>query len=223
MKTAQILKRNLNGVLVRQNHKTAFFNANDLLDIYNSTSKSPKDMWGYFRSASFKDYREAVLKDILQNTAKKQYLIKGLVDGQDVQLDNLTIETKRGKNGGTWMHPLIFIDFAMWLSPEFKVSCVKWLWDRLISLRDEAGDTFKEVNEALFDQKPNLPPFGYSNEAKMINKLVFGNPEGGQRNLATEKQLELLKQLQKADIKLIQSGLDYYERYEKLKDLKQYL
>ena len=31
-----------------------------------------------------------------------------------------------------------------------------------------------------------------------------------------------VKRLQKADIKLIADGHDYYERYEKLKELKQY-
>jgi hypothetical protein len=40
MKTVVIMERDLNGVKIRQNHKTGFFNANDLLDLHNS--KSPK-------------------------------------------------------------------------------------------------------------------------------------------------------------------------------------
>jgi len=110
----------------------------------------------------------------------------------------------------------------MWLSVDFKVTCLKWLYDNLIEFRDECGDGFKKVNDALFNQKPNTPWFEYSNEAKMINKLVFGSSEKGQRNNATEKQLSLLKALQKADIKLIEQGLDYYDRFEKLKGLKLY-
>jgi hypothetical protein len=61
------------------------------------------------------------------------------------------------------------------------------------------------------------------NDAKMINKLVFGDPTGGQRNLATPEQLALLEKMQKADIQLIKEGKDFYVRYEKLKELQRYL
>jgi len=33
----------------------------------------------------------------------------------------LIIETKRGKGGGTWIHPLLAIKLAEWLSPDFEV------------------------------------------------------------------------------------------------------
>jgi hypothetical protein len=33
----------------------------------------------------------------------------------------LVIETKRGKGGGTWVHPLLAIKLAEWLSPDFEV------------------------------------------------------------------------------------------------------
>lgn len=35
--------------------------------------------------------------------------------------------------------------------------------------------------------------------------------------------MAMLKFLQKADIKLIEEKFDYYERYEKLKELKKYV
>jgi hypothetical protein len=213
MKTAVIMVRDLNGVSVRQNHKTWFFNANDLLDLYNKNNKKKKEMWAYLKTDNFKSFQEAVIKNEILNTNK------------NTELENSfkTIETKRWKYWWTWMHPYIFLDFAMWLSPDFKVNCMKWLYDNLIKFRDECGDSFKKVNKALFDKKPNLPPFEYSNEAKMINKIVFWSPNGGQRNLATAEQLELLKKLQESDVKLIQKWLDYYERYIKLNEIKEYL
>uniref|UniRef100_A0A6M3JZW1 Putative KilA-N domain-containing protein n=1 Tax=viral metagenome TaxID=1070528 RepID=A0A6M3JZW1_9ZZZZ len=207
MKTSQIMLRDLNGVKIRQNHKTSFFNANDLLDLYNERNNENKRLQDYFDNESTKRTKTAILKEI-QNIANQRDLENGL------------IETKRGKNGGTWVHPYLFIDLAMWLSPEFKVTCIKWIFDNLIEFRDQCGDGFKEVNDALFNRKPNLSPFEYANEAKLINKLVFGNPDRGQRNGASEEQLQLLKALQRADIKLINEGLDYYERFEKLKEVK---
>lgn len=43
------------------------------------------------------------------------------------------------------MHPLLFIDFAMWLNPAFKVKVLKFVYDQLIQYRNDAGDTYKEM------------------------------------------------------------------------------
>lgn len=211
MKTSITIFRPDNGISVRQDTKTSFFNANDLLEMYNKREKSSKAIDAYFRNDSTKRYVEALMQQEDLNTVNSG------------ELENPIISTKRGKNGGTWMHPYLFIDFAMWLSPEFKVKVVKWVYDNLISLRIESGDGFKQVNQALFEVKPNRTPFEYANEAKMINKIVFGSPEKDQRNSATEDQLALLKSLQKADKQLILDGVDYYDRYTKLLEIKKYL
>lgn len=208
MKTSVIMQRDLNGVKVRQDSKTMFFNANDLLDLYNSTSGEQKRLQNYLDNQSTKDTESAILREIQNNSKESEF-------------ENGVIQTKRGKNGGTWMHPYLFIDFGMWLSADFKVTVIKWFYDNLIQLRNDAGDSFKDVNKALFEMYPTSTHFAYANEAKMINKLVFGKPDKDQRNLATEKQLALLKALQKADIHLIAKGLDYYERYEKLKEYRE--
>lgn len=208
MKTSVIMSRDLNGVTVRQDSKNSFFNATDLINLYNRSSGEQKRIQDYIDNKSTKDFLGALAQDYNVNNANQR------------ELDNGFVISKRGKNGGTWVHPYIFIDLAMWLSPKFKVTVIRWVYDNLIKLRNDAGDSFKEVNEALFNAYPNSPPFAYANEARMINKIVFGDPNPGQRNNATEQELAELKSLQNADIKLIQQGLDYYERYEKLKEVK---
>lgn len=211
MKTSVVMIRPIDDVSVRQDSLSKFFNANDLITIYNQKNGSAKRIQDYLDNEATKRFMEALLQSEIQNNAKQR------------ELDDVIMTTRRGKYGGTWMHPYLFIDFAMWLSPEFKVTILKWVYDNLIALRIDAGDGFKEVNEAIFDIYPNSPPFVYSNEAKMVNKLVFGSPDRGQRNNATEQQLSLLKALQNADVKLINEKLDYFARYEKLKELKKYL
>lgn len=208
MKTSVIMHRELNGVNVRQDSKTSFFNATDLIEIYNSKSGNKKRIQNYLTNKSTKDFMSALAQ------------AENLNSWNSSDLENGLAITKRGKNGGTWVHPYVFIDLAMWLSPEFKVTVIKWVYDNLIKLRNDAGDSFKEVNEALFNAQPNSPPYVYSNEARMINKVVFNNPQSGQRNTASEEDLIMLKSLQKADIKLIEQGLDYYERYERLKQIR---
>lgn len=211
MKSIVIMARPMNGVSIRQDSKTKFFNANDLLGLYNARGKDSKRIQHYFDNEATKRYMDALLKEEIDNNRDSG------------ELEVAIVSTKRGKNGGTWMHPYLFIDFAMWLSPEFKITVIKWVYDNLISLRLDAGDSFKAVNSALFNARPNSPPLYYSNEAKMINTLVFGKPDRGQRNTATEAQLATLKALQKADVKLIRRGVEFINRYEKLKEFKEYL
>lgn len=203
MKTSVVVYRDLNGIQVRQDSKNGYFNANDLLNIHNQKTNKPKELDAYLRNKSTKELISALQSDFV-NTENST---------------DLAMYTKRGKYGGTWMHPFLLIDFGMWLSTEFKITVIKWVYDNLIKYRNECGDGFNEIRQALFEIKPQRPPFEYSNEAKMINKLVFGKPDKDQRNGATEKQLEILKFLQKADVNLINKGFDYYERYEEMKKL----
>ena len=206
------MERDLNGVIVRQSTKTSCFNATDLMNIYNagsSITQKQKQIQDYMANKSTKEYIAAIQADILN------------VQNSGVLESPLVHYAKRGKYGGTWMHPYLFIDFAMWLSPEFKLTCVKWIYDKLIEVRINSGDTFKEVNRALtFDNTVKIQQSIYINEANMINKLAFGKADGGQRNHAKEDQLRMLTQLQRADVALIKKGLDYYERYDALKKIK---
>lgn len=211
MKTSIVMSRDLSGFTVRQDSKNQFFNANDLLEIYNAANGVDKRIQSYLVNESTKSFLSALMAD------------ENLNSKESSELENGFMLTKRGKYGGTWMHPYLFIDFAMWLSPEFKVTVIRWVYDNLIELRNECGNTFKDVNEAIFDLKPNSAPFVYSNEANMINKLVFGSITTGQRNLASERQLDMLRQLQKIDVGLIKMGKDYYERYEELKKYRDLL
>lgn len=215
METNIVMKRDLNWFIVRQNTKNALFNANDLLEIYNKHTGKNKKMEMYVRTAWFQETKEAVLKEL--NLAENLNTTNMYVLEKDV------LSTNRGKvNWGTRMHPYLFIDFAMWLSPEFKVKCIKWIYDNVINLRIGSGDSFKEVNMELRNKWFVLPTY-YKDEANMINFLVFGSMESGQRDTATEKQLDLLERLQKLDTKLIKEWLTFSKRAEKLSEFKDML
>lgn len=210
MKTAVIMQRDLNGLAIRQNTKTYMFNANDLLKAYNlTTSKKKKQLDAFLKNQKTKDYMETIAIDLNSTTDKNG------------ELKNEVIQTHEGRvNGGTWMHPYLFIDFAMWLSPEFKLTCVKWIYDKLIVVRNDSGDSFKEVAAALRDLDLVRPHY-YINETHMLNRLAFGSPDGGQRNIATEAQLKLMDTLQKADARLIREGKNFLQREQALARLKQ--
>ena len=134
--------------------------------------------------------------------------------------------TSRGRNGCTFMHPYLFIEFAAWLNAEFRVKLYKWIYDNLIDFRNQAGDYYKEMCDVInlrflefYDKKPD--PLIFIKEANYLNNLVFGC-NSGQRNEANEEQLELMNRLQKANIKMIKEGKGKTDRYKILRDLATY-
>ncbi len=216
METTVIMKRNLNGFHIRQNSKTGMFNANDLLDIANVLGKKQKKMQKYMSLKSTEEFKKALLQDINSNNPKTGDL--------EIAQEEAILKSLRGKvNGGTWMHPYLFVDFAMWLSPEFKLTCIKWVYDNLIINRNQAGDYYKELTGALKEKYDYNDPFVYQREAKTLNKIAFGVVESGLRQVATAEQLDLLNRLQKADIKMIKTGFDYNKRVEELQIFKKLL
>lgn len=217
--------RQLGGLPVRQNHKTKMFNANDLIDAHNAKKpRNKKHIFNFMRSKPTIEYIEHLENRAIESQeskyAKTEDLEFPLVQGKE---KSSVVITSRGRvNGGTWMHPKLFYDLAMWLSVEFKDWAMECIGDRLVELRDVAGDSFKEINIAL-SAGSDVRQMTYVEEARMINRLVFGSSGGGQRNEATEDQLGLLEKLQRADVKLIKQGLTFEQRKKNLTVFKSLL
>ena len=65
------------------------------------------------------------------------------------ELKNVLSKTSKGKDGGTWMHPILFIKFAMWLNPRFEYHVLKFVADQMIKYRNDAGDAYRELSSAV--------------------------------------------------------------------------
>ena len=100
MKTNQTM---INSKLWHQRTKDGFFNANTLLNgwkVANPTSQ--KNLQKYKSNKSTMDFIEQLQSEGIE----RPYL---------------------SSNKGTWMHPKLFVDFAIWVSVEFKskvIDCV---------------------------------------------------------------------------------------------------
>lgn len=211
MKTNVNMKRDFNGIEITQRTFDKFFNATDLLIAYNATSQKKKVIAEFWSNKGTKEFMKALVKDLNSNVGKNLYCEKDL------------FSTSRGTHGGTFMNEYLFIKFAMWLSPEFEVQVIKWVYDNLIDFRNQAGDHYTEMCKAIqkgyydyYNQKPD--PLIFIKEAKYLNLLVFEDEKGKQRNEATEIQLDKLNRLQLANIKLIQSGISKDVRKQKLSE-----
>ncbi len=135
------------------------------------------------------------------------------------------IIAKRGKGGGTFAHNLIALDFAAWLSVEFKLKVYMeytngtqhkqdWNIQRIM-----AANNFKLMTRAISDAHEDPKPYHYSNEALMINEIAFGVREGSARDTATEEQLNDVSWLEWHNGAYIGLGMDYQERKAKLTEM----
>ena len=123
-----------------------------------------------------------------------------------MQKENLNTEASvylksRGKySGGTWMHPMLFIDFAMWLNPYFKYDVLRFVSDEMIKYRNLAGDSYKTLASHVATIVPKqLMPMAMKKIAQGLNFIVFGDHKHAMRNEVGEetKQLELFQLQQK--------------------------
>ena len=148
------------------------------------------------------------------------------------QTNAIGLQAKAGRYGGTYAHKDIALEFAMWISPEFKLYLIKE-FQRL--KQKEAEDNKLEWNVKRILSKANyrihtdaikahlIPKllntkqyqFVYATEADILNQALFGqtakqwkdaNPElkGNMREHATIEQLTVLASLESQNALLIQ-------------------
>lgn len=180
MKTNQIMIRPMGEFKVIQRTKDAFFNATDLLNQWNGFSGQQKQMVHYTDNSSTKEF------------------IKALISEEMFKERNSVLIQSRGKNGGTWMHPLLFIDFAMWINPTFKVKVLKFVYDEMIKFRNLAGDAYPRMCTAV---SSILPEHVFKQKvkdlAKSLNIIVYGKHESEMRNkIGDEAKIRELYELE---------------------------
>lgn len=211
MTTNVILTRRLSSFDLLQRTSDKYFNATKFLEAFNKGTGRNKNLNDFWVNKTTKDFIEVLQKDMISNYG----------DSHDLK----SYTTTRGNNGGTWMHPYLFMKFCFWLSPEIELMAIKFIYDNLIDFRMQAGDHYKEMCEAIATRYLEIrgekaDPLVFIEEANRLNILVFGNPKG-QRNQASEEQLNLMNMLQKLNIKLINAKTQKEQRLKKLIEAKE--
>ena len=154
----------------------------------------------------------------------------------------ISLQAKAGRYGGTYAHKDIAFEFAMWISPEFKIYIVKEFQrlkeDEQKQLGWSAKRELAKINYRIHTDaiKQNLVPqeltaaqksFVYADEADMLNVAMFGmtakqwrdaNPDlkGNIRDYATINQLICLSNMENLNAVFINEGLSQSVRLEKL-------
>jgi hypothetical protein len=132
---------------------------------------------------------------------------------------------KTGRYGGTYAHKHIAFEFAMWLSPEFKLWVIEE-FDRLSSMKHNwdfhrylAKQGYKIQTAAIKEHlQDNSKTNFYAEEADVLNLVVFGRTAKGTnlREKATTEQLQLIGELEVKNGNLIEAEVPRMKRYEVL-------
>ena len=190
MKTNQNLTRRMGEFEVTQRTQDGMFNSTALLKQWNSTSSTERKMDNYFNSDKTQEFVNTIMSKENLNTPKMVYL------------------KSRGINGGTWMNPMLFIDFAMWINPSFKYDVIKFVYDELIRYRNEAGDAYRELASAVVKIAPKKDiPTAMTKIAQALNFVCTNHHEKEMRNQMDETTMKEMVKLEQDVTLLINEGL----------------
>ncbi len=169
------MNRKMGNFDVFQRTSDGMFNATGLLKQYNGleSTKKKREVADFLRLDKTKEFIEAL---------QDEYIDMGYP---------ISIK-KGGSNQGTWMNPLLFIDFSMWLNSKFKVKVLKFVYDELIKQRHDAGDNYKMLSAAGV----KLEGYNFAEVAKAMQWVVYGKTGKNLRQSATEEQLKEVNELQ---------------------------
>lgn len=153
---------------VEQRTKDAMFNATALLKQWNESSGEKKEITKFFENENTKEFINALMEEENLHTQNSAYVKS---------------KASRGKNAGTWMHPILFVKFAMWLNPRFEVQVIKFVYDQMIAFRNERGDAYRDLGMAVSKiVDKNFMPAAMSKIARGINYCIFNSHETLIRN-----------------------------------------
>lgn len=154
------------------------------------------------------------------------------------EFNAIGIKTKPTKNGGTFAHRDIALEFASWISPEIKLFIIKefqrlksqeseqleWNGKRMLTKLNYLIHT-DAINEYLIpiELTAEQKNYVYASEADILNVALFGkrakewrevnpNKKGNIRDYASTLELAILSNIEFQNAKLIEQGINQKER-----------
>ena len=224
-----------------------YISLTDLARIKNS--KEPKDVvknWmrsrstleflGLWEKMNNPEFRGVDFEPLLLETGKNTFTMSPT--RWINEFNAIGIKTKPTKNGGTFAHRDIALEFASWISPEIRLYVIKefqrlkiqeseqleWHGRRILTklnylIHTDAIKEYLLPIKLTNDQKNYI----YASEADILNVALFGknakewhkdnpNKKGNIRDYASTIELAILSNIEFQNAKLIENGLNKKER-----------
>jgi hypothetical protein len=196
------------------------FNATALLKQWNSNNPSEKrELDNFWKSTNLDKLMMEIVKNEPDLSSVEFTDDKNILSTKDLKgILTKVSKANKGDNAGTWMHPILYIKFAMYLSPSFEYHVLKFVSDELLKYRNDAGDAYREMcgTIAKIVDKAFVTS-AIQDIAKAINYVVFNEHESEIRNKrADESKIRELFELERDITKLINFG--FITSFNQLKD-----
>lgn len=171
MVTEVIMKRELFGHQISQKSKSEFFSATDLQNAGNN----------FRRKNGLSDFN---LGMFLRSKSTIEF-----INELEIKFNTKVVISGKGRSAGTWVHPLLFIDIALAISPKLKIDVYDWIYDSLIKNRNNSGDSYKEMSASLWQRHTNHREFPVF--ISKVADYIKSQLKVTDWNKATKEQLEL--------------------------------
>lgn len=195
------MKRSMGEFVVEQRTLDGMFNATNLLGQWNKRYPDKKRRLDKFWDTThLYEFMIEVVKDPKNGLNLPESNSPNLGD-----LKNVLSVTTRGKFGGTWMQPYLFMKFAMYLNPAFEYQVVKFVSDELISFRHDIGDGYKKMCKAL-SKELAAGPRDYIRVAKALNWIVYNEHSPDLRQRGDVQLIKKMDEMQRKVCFMLEMG-----------------
>lgn len=194
--------------------RDAWFNATEIAEAYG---KRLDKFWEREETKEYLDGLCEILNTPKTGDLNKPFNIKGYPQ---------FIKTKRGKNGGTWLHPDLMVHFARWVNIRFGIWADQTIKALLLentawqTARHELKSVTKLKNRLLRDQRAahgkTTQSHHFSNEALLEYEALTGKRHIVSRDLLDVTQIAALDAITAENTALIARDLSYQERKSRL-------
>ena len=162
----------------------------------------------------------------LSNWVRSPETIEYIQELNSVESTDFII-TKKGRNGGTWIHPDLTVLFARWCSVKFAVWCDQYMKaslqgrsadaDKILSRKEAAIGAkvmFDMLKVSRDESGKETKHFHYASEAKLVNFALTGKYDPIDRDSLSATELDVLASLETRNSVLIGRGVDRETRKE---------
>ncbi|MGV0961823.1 MAG: KilA-N domain-containing protein [Limnohabitans sp.] len=197
---------------------------------YNGLSVSFNES-GWFNCTQAASHFGKNPNDWLRLPSTQEYISALSEEYSNPRLSRIWVKTRRGNNGGTWLHPDLAVTFTRWLNIRFAIWCDRQIktiisgnhphynWKRI---RHAATASHKVMAEALRivreESGKAILAHHYSNESRLINWALLGQFTAVDRDALSDVDLSMLAQLETRNSVLLGRGLDYQTRKALLRE-----
>ena len=182
---------------------------------------------GWFNATAAAEKFGKRVGDWIDLPSTKKYMEK-----LNTRYSGILMNAKRGKNGGTWLHPKLAVFFARWLDLDFAIWCDEQI-DIIIrgtpeqvnwkQTRHQAAVSFNVMCSMLEMSRKHdgkeTEAHHYMNEARLVNWAFCGEFVSIDRTQLGAKDLDLLAKLEVQNTMMIARGVDREIRKSMLQEI----